>query len=140
VAAQGHREQGLRRVSIVLPDEVYQLLEEAARRTGVSNRSRLISDAVVGHYSSFIDEEGFYAGALVLFYDHSRGETVYAVVDAQHGFEDVVRSSVHMHVSEEKCVEVLAVEGRGERILGLIAALRRVSGVVSVQHSLVRVR
>jgi CopG family nickel-responsive transcriptional regulator len=61
-------------------------------------------------------------------------------VDAQHGFEDVVRSSVHMHVSEEKCVEVLAVEGRGERILGLIAALRRVSGVVSVQHSLVRVR
>ncbi len=129
----------MRRVSIVLPDEVYQLLEEAARRTGITNRSRLVSDAVVSHYSSFIDKEGLYAGALVVFYDHSRGETVYAVVDAQHSFADVVRSNAHMHVSEEKCAEVLAVMGRGERILDLIAALRKVSGVVSVQHSLVRV-
>jgi len=129
----------LRRVSVILPDEVYQLLEEAARRTGITNRSRLISDAVVGYYSSSVDREGFYAGALVVFYDHSRGETAYAVVDAQHGFADVIRSNVHMHVSEERCVEVLAVAGRGERVLELIASLRKVSGVISVQHSLVRV-
>ncbi|MEM4852821.1 MAG: hypothetical protein QXQ60_04580, partial [Thermofilum sp.] len=70
----------------------------------------------------------------------TRGETVHALVDAQHEHLDIVRSSTHLHVSDDKCVEVLTVEGKGERIQSLISSLRRVSGVFSVQHSLVAVK
>lgn len=130
----------LRRVSITLPDDVYKLLDDLARRTRISNRSRIIGDSIVHYHSSLLDEDMYYAGAVVVAYDHSRGETVHALVDAQHEFLEIVRSNTHLHISEDKCIEVLTVEGRGERIQSLISSLRRVSGVLSVQHSLVPVK
>lgn len=129
----------MRRVSVALPDEVYRLIEDLSRKTGVSNRSRLISDSIVYYHSRLLDEHNYYAGALIIVYDHSRGETVHALVDAQHEYLEIIRSSTHLHVSEDKCVEVLVVEGSGARIRSLISAMRKVSGVFSVQHSLVPV-
>uniref|UniRef100_A0A7C4H746 CopG family ribbon-helix-helix protein n=1 Tax=Thermofilum pendens TaxID=2269 RepID=A0A7C4H746_THEPE len=130
----------MRRVSVALPDEVYKLLEDLARKTGVYNRSRIIGDSIVHYSSHLLSGDEYYAGAVTVAYDHTRGETVHALVDAQHEHLDIVRSSTHLHVSDDKCVEVLTVEGKGERIQSLISSLRRVSGVFSVQHSLVAVK
>lgn len=130
----------MRRVSVAFPDEVYKVLEDLAKKTGITNRSRLISDSIVHYHSRLLDKDEYYVGAVVVAYDHSRGETVHALVDVQHEYLEVVRTNTHLHISEDKCVEVLVVEGRGEKIQSLISSLRRVSGVFSVQHSLVPVK
>ncbi|QOJ79083.1 CopG family ribbon-helix-helix protein [Infirmifilum lucidum] len=129
----------MRRISVTLPDEVFKALEELEVKTGVSNRSRLVGDAVMLLHSQALEDDAVYAGSLVVVYDHSRGETVYGVVDAQHDYTGLIRGSIHVHLTEEKCVEVIAVHGRGAEIRGLASKLRRVSGVITVQQSLVKV-
>jgi len=129
----------MRRVSVTLPDEVYKALEELEAKTRIANRSRLVGDAVMLLYNQTLEDDAVYAGGLVVVYDHSRGETVYGVVDAQHDYTGLVRGSIHVHLTEEKCVEVIAVQGKGAEIKELASRLRKVSGVITVQHSLVRV-
>lgn len=129
----------MRRVSVTLPDEVYQALEELAEKRGLANRSRIVGDAVMLLYSQSLDPDATYAGSLVVLYDHTRGETVYGVVDVQHDFSGAIVGSVHIHLTEEKCAEVIAVRGKGSEIEDLASRLRRVSGVVTVQYSLVKV-
>jgi len=124
----------MRRVSVTLPDEVFALLEELAR--GV-NRSRVVADAIVEYAARRIKPGARYSGAVLVFYDHSRGETVKGLVEAQHHFLGEVRASTHVHLTREKCVDVLAVTGRGEDILRLVESLRRISGVITVQYTLV---
>ncbi|WP_338034402.1 CopG family ribbon-helix-helix protein [Infirmifilum uzonense] len=123
----------MRRVSITLPDDAYRALEELVSKTGISNRSRIMADAVMLLRGQELEDNRFYAGSLVLIYDHSKGETVYAVTDAQHDFNDIVRGTTHIHLSEEKCVEITTVVGEGKRIKELVSRLRKVSGVITVQ-------
>ncbi|ABL78634.1 CopG family ribbon-helix-helix protein [Thermofilum pendens] len=127
----------MRRISLTVPDEVYKALEELAERTRISNRSRLVSDAIMAYASQSLEDGARYAGAIIVLYDHSRGETVYGVTDAQHDYPEI-SASLHMHLSEDLCLEVLGVRGEGGRLKNLISALRGVSGVITVQYSLVR--
>lgn len=125
----------MRRISLTLPDEVYNALEELAEKMRIDNRSRLIADIIMAHSVSVLEEKK-YAGSIVILYDHSRGETVYAVTDLQHDFPEV-HASLHMHLGEDLCVEILAVKGEGKRLRCLLAKLREVSGVITVQYTVV---
>jgi len=129
----------VRRISLTLPDEVYNALEELAEKMRIDNRSRLIADIIMAHSVSVLEEEKKYAGSIVILYDHSRGETVYAVMDLQHDFPEV-HASLHMHLGEDLCVEILAVKGEGKRLRSLLAKLREVSGVITVQYTVVPIQ
>lgn len=124
----------MRRVSVTLPDEVFAVLEELSRG---SNRSRVVADAVVGLASRRLRRGSRYAGAIVVYYDHSRGETTKALIEAQHRFLGEVRASTHIHLTRENCVDVLTVVGEGGQVERLVEDLRRVSGVITVQYALV---
>lgn len=126
----------MRRISITLPDEVYSALEELEAKTRISNRSRLIGDAIMLMHSQEVDDDATYAGSIVIVYDHSKGETVYAVVDVQHDFHGVIRGTTHVHLSEEKCIEVTTVVGKGRELKELSSRLRKISGVITVMMSL----
>ncbi len=126
----------MRRVSVTLPEDVFSVLEELSRG---GNRSRVVADAVMAYASQRLEPGARYAGAVVVYYDHSRGETLKAVVEAQHRFLGEVRASAHVHLSRNMCIEVLAVEGTGDEIRGLLDSLRKASGVAAVLHAVVRV-
>ncbi|MEZ0346353.1 MAG: CopG family ribbon-helix-helix protein [Infirmifilum sp.] len=128
----------MRRVSVTLPDDIYRQLEELEAKTKITNRSRLIGDAITLFYNQNIEDEAVYAGSLVTLYDHSRGETVYSVVDVQHDFHEVIRVTTHVHLTEEKCVEVTTVLGKGKDIKELVSRLRRISGVLTVQYNVIK--
>jgi CopG family nickel-responsive transcriptional regulator len=126
----------VRRISLTLPDEVYNALEELAERMKIDNRSRLVADMIMAHAMSVLEDEKRYAGSVVVLYDHSRGETVYALTDVQHDYPEV-SATIHMHISEDLCAEVLGVRGEGKRLRSLLSRLREVSGVITVQHALI---
>lgn len=127
----------MRRISITLPDEAFRTLEELCRRTGVSNRSRVVADAIMHFSLTQLDDEKDYAGAVIIYYNHSRGETTKALIDSQHNFLGEIRATTHIHLTRENCIDVLTIIGKGGAIKKLIGDMRKISGVITVQYSLV---
>ena len=128
----------MRRISVTLPDETFMALEELEKKTGIRNRSRIIADAIMFYSSSMIEDEAKYVGSVVIYYNHARGETVRALVEAQHHFLGEIRATTHIHLSRENCVDVLTIIGSGKSIRDLVRDVRKISGVITVQYSLVR--
>lgn len=127
----------MRRISITLPEETFKTLEELSRKTGITNRSRIIADAIMCFSSMQLDDETDYAGAVIIYYNHSKGETTKALMESQHHFLGEIRATTHIHLTRENCIDVLTIIGKGAAIKKLIGDLRKISGVITVQYSLV---
>lgn len=59
------------------------------------------------------------------------------MMEVQHLHHQVISSSIHVHLDEEKCLEVLVVHGTVEGIQGLVKALTNVKGVTHGQPVLI---
>jgi hypothetical protein len=59
-------------------------------------------------------------GTIALMYDHSVGDLASRLTDLQHGHYRSIVSTLHVHVDEHNCLEVLVVRGRQ-------SAVRRIS-------------
>ena len=77
-----------------------------------------------------------------LKHDHQYGsQPVYASVhqtdeilknDIQHHFNDIIISTMHVHLEFEKCLELIAVSGTYNRVIKLKEDLQRLRSVVSL--------
>jgi CopG family nickel-responsive transcriptional regulator len=52
--------------------------------------------------------------------------------DIQHHFNDVIISTMHVHIKYEKCIEIIAVSGPYNRIKHLKEDLERLKSVLSI--------
>ena len=59
------------------------------------------------------------------------------MMDVQHHHHDVISSSIHVHLDEERCLEVLVVHGTVEGIQELVKDLTNVKGVTHGQPVLI---
>jgi CopG family nickel-responsive transcriptional regulator len=51
------------------------------------------------------------------------------IVEAQHKFGSVVLSSMHLHLTENKCMEIIAVKGKAGDVRSLSRELMTKKGV-----------
>ena len=68
-----------------------------------------------------------------MIYNHEMREVESDLTDTQHQFESIICASMHVHLSEDKCLETIAVEGRAEKIKSLVEKLRTRRGVEDVR-------
>lgn len=54
------------------------------------------------------------AGALTLVYDHHVRELTERLTEAQHELGEKVRASMHVHLGERHCLEVVVLRGRSD--------------------------
>jgi CopG family nickel-responsive transcriptional regulator len=57
------------------------------------------------------------------------------IVEVQHKFENVVVSSMHVHLSEDKCLEIIAVRGKADNIKKLSQELMTKKGVKQLKFT-----
>ena len=55
------------------------------------------------------------------------------LVDVQHKYLDIIKSVLHMHITHEKCMEILVIEGKTDKIRELVSALENIIGVELVR-------
>lgn len=123
------------RFSVSLPHPLVEKLDEAWKSMKYENRSKAIHDAI----RSFITEfewmrkaEGRVTGALLVLYYLDKPGLLEEITKAQHQFNDVVYSTMHIHL-EEKCLEIIAVEGGAQDVRNLAQALMAKRGVKQVK-------
>jgi CopG family transcriptional regulator, nickel-responsive regulator len=68
-------------------------------------------------------------GSLTLVYDHHARNLSQEMGAIQHDFHDLILSVMHLHVSHDDCMEVIALRGKVSEITKLADALLSLKGI-----------
>jgi len=68
-------------------------------------------------------------GSLTLVYDHHASNLVQEMGQIQHGFHNLVLSVMHLHVSHDDCMEIIALSGKVAEIVKLANGLLSLKGI-----------
>ncbi|MFA5394481.1 MAG: nickel-responsive transcriptional regulator NikR [Methanomicrobiales archaeon] len=129
-------ESDLSRIGISLPKSLLDKFDEILEFRGYSSRSEGIRDAIrsyITYYKWMSDVTGERQGVITMVYDHEHRGLLQVLTDIQHDYLDVIQSSLHSHVSHEKCVEIILLRGDGAKIKDIAERLMSQKGVESVK-------
>jgi CopG family nickel-responsive transcriptional regulator len=73
------------------------------------------------------------AGAVVMLYDHHKGDVTNKSNDIQHEYFDLILSSQHFHLSHDNCLEIIAVKGTANKLTELSDKLIGIKGIIHVK-------
>lgn len=68
-------------------------------------------------------------GSLTLIYDHHAGHLLQEMAEIQHDFHQLILSVMHLHVSHDDCMEIIALSGIVADIVELSNRLLSLKGV-----------
>jgi CopG family nickel-responsive transcriptional regulator len=68
-------------------------------------------------------------GSLTLVYDHHARNLVQEMGEIQHDFHDNILSVMHLHVSHDDCMEIIALGGAVSKIVELANKLLSLKGI-----------
>jgi CopG family transcriptional regulator, nickel-responsive regulator len=125
------KQESVVRFSISLPGVLARQLDQMAREKGYDNRSLAVADMIrahlVEHRQSFAEEE--IAGTITLVYDHHKQHVQATLSDIQHDHNEVIVSTLHVHLDHHNCLEVLVVRGKAGLIKKIADELIAAKGV-----------
>ena len=124
------------RFSVSLPPPLLKKLDETWRSMQYADRSKAIHDAVRSFISEFEwmqKQRGQITGAILVLYYLDKPGLQEEITKAQHQFESVIPSTTHIHLEDNKCLEIIAVKGGAQEVRGLAQALMAKKGVKQVK-------
>jgi len=130
--------KGVVRFGVSLPPSLVRDFDEAWRGMGYDNRSKAAHDAFrsfISEYKWKREEAGEIAGAIVLLYYLDKPGLLNQIVEAQHKFENIVSSTMHVHLAKDKCLEIIAVKGKASDIRSLSQELMTKKGVKQLKFT-----
>ena len=109
---------GLTRFGVSIPDSLLGDFDRLIARKGYQNRSEAIRDMI---RDSLVTEEWRagnkeMVGTISLVYSHHTRELSRILTRLQHDHYRTILSTLHIHMDEHHCLEVLVVKGKGEEI------------------------
>jgi CopG family nickel-responsive transcriptional regulator len=73
--------------------------------------------------------DGEVAGAITFVYDHHGRSLLKKITDIQHGFQEIIISTQHIHLDHDNCLEIVAVKGKPTQLQKLADMLKALKGV-----------
>ena len=121
------------RFGVSMDGRLLARFDQLIAEKGYSNRSEAIRDLIRGELveQSWEDDDEETVGTITLVYDHEMGDLTEKLIDYQHQVHGAVISSLHVHLDEHNCLEVLVVKGKGREIRKVA---ERLIGTRGVKH------
>jgi len=122
---------GLVRFSISMPARLLQRFDQVIQSRGYTSRSEAVRDLVRDRLVEAHSEsrQGDVVGALAMVYGHETRSLGDRLTHIQHHAGPMVISSMHVHLGERDCLEVLALRGPGREVRALANRLLSLRGV-----------
>ena len=124
------------RVSVTFPPDLLKDFDEIIHNMRYENRSKAVQDAVrmfVSERRWLQEEKGIQAGVLMMLYNHEVRGLESTLTHTQHHFANVICSTMHIHLEENKCLEIIAVKGSVQEVKNLAQDLMTKKGVKQVK-------
>ena len=120
-------------VSMSLPEQMLESMDEIQKSVGFSGRSELVRAAIRLLLDDVKEKDsikGKTSAVIVVSHDKEDEEPVTRL---KHKFEDIVKTHVHCKVSREDCVEVFVLAGEGEQITSMTREFQKERKIRSVK-------
>ncbi len=121
----------LARFGVSLDEDLLKALDEFVIENSLPNRSQAIRHLVE---KNLVEKKwqcnNMVAGAIVMLYDHHKGDVTTKSNDVQHEYFDVILSSQHFHLSHDNCLEIIAVKGSANMLTELSDKLIGIKGII----------
>ncbi len=124
---------GIVRFGVSIPGSLLKNFDRLIAQKGYPNRSEAIRDLI---RDNLVKEEWSAGntetvGTITFVYDHKTRELSRLLTGFQHTHYKKILSSLHIHLDEHHCLEVLVVRGKGK---DLKALSDRLIGTKGVKH------
>ena len=130
----------LERMSVTLPSDLLAAFDGTVDAGEYDSRSEATRDAIrafVTEFNQQTDLSGTLSGTVVVLFEHEHSGVTDEMTHLQHDFTDTIIAVHHVHLSDQLCLESIAVDGPGERIEALVSRLRPLEGVHHVKLTVV---
>jgi CopG family nickel-responsive transcriptional regulator len=114
-----------------MPGDLVDDLDELVRDKGFATRSQGVADLVRAGLAEHRAQQGNrkIAGTITLVYDHHKRNIQALLTEIQHDHAEVIISTLHIHLDQGNCMEILAVRGRADRVRDTANRLITAKGV-----------
>ena len=126
-----HKKGSLVRFGVSIDEDLLKDFNSLIDRKGYANRSEAIRDLIRNQLveTEWADKDKETVGVIRLVYNHEIRELVSKLVNSQHHHYMAVISSLHVHLDESNCLEVIIVKGRGKKVIEIADNLISSKGV-----------
>ncbi|HIH19520.1 MAG: hypothetical protein UW92_C0014G0014 [Candidatus Jorgensenbacteria bacterium GW2011_GWA2_45_13] len=127
------------RIAISLERDTLEKLQASMGKRAHWNRSKAVSDIIRDYLTKeeWQVGKGRRVGTVSLVYNHHAHGVLERITEIQHDSGASIISTLHVHLSHDECLEVIAVRGKAGRIQGIGDRLGAVRGVKSCKLSIV---
>ena len=132
--------KGVTRFSVSLPPSLVKDFDDSWKSMGYENRSRAVHDAFrafITEYTWTREENEEIAGTITMLYYLDKPALLNHIVETQHRFENVVVSSMHIHLTKNKCLEIIAVRGKAADVKSMSQELMTKKGVKQLKLTVI---
>src|ERR1043165_6122633 len=109
----------LSRFGVSLEEDLLAAFDLSIAGVGYQNRSEAIRDLIRDHLiqKKVGQADAEVIGVVTLVYDHRIHHLSDALADMQHKAEVAVNASLHIHLDEHNCSEVIATDVQAHRLI-----------------------
>ncbi|WP_267643142.1 nickel-responsive transcriptional regulator NikR [Haloarchaeobius amylolyticus] len=125
-------------VSVSMPEELLERIDEFAETHGYTGRSEVIREAsrnLLGEFEDKKLEDRNLMGVVTVLFDYESTNVEHRMMSLRHEHEDLVASNVHNHVGDHYCMELFIVEGSLADISTFVGKIRATKNTLSVDYS-----
>jgi len=120
----------LSRFGVSIEEELLEKFDNMIA-AGYNNRSEAIRDLIREKImeKKIENSENEVVGSLTLLFDHHHRELSEKMITIQHKYPQVFKSTMHLHLSHDICLEVLVVQGQAGELQKIADKLVGLKGV-----------
>ena len=132
----------LSRFGVSLEEDLLAAFDLSIGEMGYQNRSEAIRDLI---RKALLEEPNQHqgaqtaAGTIVMMYDHHIGDLPILLMELQHHYHHDIISTIHIHLNDDQCLEIIVVKGAIQRLRELANSIRTHKGVVYAELSVAHI-
>lgn len=114
-----------------MPEDLLERFDSLVEDRGYDSRSEAVRDMVRQQLvaAQWEDREAEATGVITLLYDHAEQGLCDFLTSLQHEYHDAILATMHFHLDQEYCLEVLAVKGKVGHLQEISDHLAHTKGV-----------
>jgi CopG family nickel-responsive transcriptional regulator len=119
------------RFGVSLEEDLLRSFDRSIAELSYANRSEAIRDLIRDHLiqKKVTRGEGNVIGVVSLVYDHRTHRLGDLLADMQHKANVAINASLHIHLDEHNCLEVIVVRGAADKVHEVAGKLIATKGV-----------
>jgi CopG family nickel-responsive transcriptional regulator len=130
----------LSRIGVSLPHGLLEKFDRVMNERGYTSRSEGIRDAIRNYIADFewmAHPEAQMLGVLTLLYNHHQRGLKDSLGELQHKHPKAIESSLHIHLTEDLCLEVVLIRGDSSTIKSIAESMISMRGMLQAKLSTV---